>query len=137
MRIELTRSILLGGETAEHAEKGAIYDVPRVLALDLIAQRSAIRCGLWRFIFLWATGVDVKPRRIAEAKPQADHSGRSQDETVFPIGGNVDRTEKANEVMQRAEKLGIQLTFDSGLAFAEPKILWGDVFGHTSSEWAS
>jgi hypothetical protein len=31
----------------------------------------------------------------------------------------MDRAEKGNEVLQRAEKLGIRLTFDSGLAFAE------------------
>jgi hypothetical protein len=107
MRIQLKRSILLAGEDTE---KDSIWDVPRVLALDLIAQESAVRCGVWRSIFLWASGVDVKPLRIADAKPQSH----------FPQGGSVSREEKATEVLQRAEKLGIRLTFESGLIFAEP-----------------
>jgi hypothetical protein len=70
MRIQFKRSILLaGGHTAE---KGSIWDVPQVLALDLIAQESAVRCGFCRLIFLWATGVDVKPRALPAAG-----SGRS------------------------------------------------------------
>jgi len=61
--------LLTGGHTAE---KGSLWDLPQVLALDLIAQESAVRCGFFRLIFLWATGVDVKPRALPAAG-----SGRS------------------------------------------------------------
>ena len=38
-RIRLTRSVFLDGE---HAEKGSVHEVAKAIALDLIAQSSAV-----------------------------------------------------------------------------------------------
>jgi hypothetical protein len=44
-RIRLTRAILLGGK---HAEEGSVHELAKSLALDLIAEGSAVRLrNLW------------------------------------------------------------------------------------------
>ncbi len=100
MRIQFKRSILLtGGHTAE---KGSLWDLPQVLALDLIAQESAVRCGFCRFIFLRATGVDVKPRALPAAG-----SGRScNDESP----GAMEET-KPMEAMCNTKRMANDLIF--------------------------
>jgi hypothetical protein len=75
MRIQFKRSILLAGR--EHAGKGSIWNLPQVLALELIAQESAVRCGFFRLIFLRATGVDVKPRALPAARSDTSYNNGS------------------------------------------------------------
>jgi hypothetical protein len=65
MRIKLTRSILLGGE---HAGKGEVYEISRLLAFDLIGQGSAVQ--------YLADGEQPEPA------PTLEEISRMQDATV-------------------------------------------------------
>ncbi|MCU1316969.1 MAG: hypothetical protein JWN63_2291 [Candidatus Acidoferrum typicum] len=94
LRVRLTRSIFLGGE---HAEEGSIHDLPRRLADDLIAQGSAERLNFFsRFLQgLWFFRGRQTSRVTVAMVPEVHEEKK------------MNRTEKAAEVLERADKLGL------------------------------
>src|ERR1700686_3403222 len=103
-RIRLTRAILIGGS---HAEEGSIHDLAQSHVDDLIAQGSAVRLTFFsRFLQGFRFFRDSRTSRARLPRVHATEVSKERKP--------MNRTEIPNEQIERAERCGSRLAYDSG-----------------------